>query len=160
MTVPSPFDRLNLDPRLACEFLAVFARYEFALKAAGFADGDEKKAEAAWDRYARAIDAGFTRLNSAELTAAVAYLLGQPPKKQIVVKGKIQWLDAPPDANVPRAEQALLMVRRVRNNLFHGGKFLPAEADGDRDRLLVEHALTVLRACLPLQQDVVAAYEN
>jgi len=158
----SPFDRLNLDPALACEFLGVFARYEFALKAAGFADGDEKKAEAAWDRYARAIDARFSGLNSAELKTAVDYLLGRPPKKQIVVKGKIDWLDAPPDVNLPRAEQVFVMVRRVRNNLFHGGKFLAAEAGGDpdRDRLLVDHALTVLRACLPLHQDVAAAYEN
>jgi hypothetical protein len=162
MIVGSPFHRLNLDPALACEFLAVFARFEFALKAAGFVDGDEKKAEPAWDRYARAIDAAFTHLKGAELRVAVAYLLLQPPKKQIVVQGKIDWLDAPPDGNLPRAEQVLLMVRRVRNNLFHGGKFLAAEAGGDpdRDRLLVDHALMVLRACLPLHQDVAAAYEN
>jgi hypothetical protein len=153
MTVNSPFDRLNLDPRLACEFLAVFARYEFALKASGFAEGDDAKA--AWDRYARNIDAGLTQLNSAELTAAVDYLLGQPPKKQILVNGKLQWRDAPPDVHLPRAEQALLMVRRVRNNLFHGGKFIPGD---ERDQVLVNHSLVVLQACLPLDADVAAAY--
>jgi hypothetical protein len=157
MTVSSPFDRLNLDARLACEFLAVFARYEFALKATGFAKG--KDATAAWDSYARAIDAAFTQLKSAELTAAIDYLISQPPKKQVLVKGKLRWADAPPDANLPRAEQVILMVRRVRNNLFHGGKFLPV-AGGDRDQVLVNHALVVLHACLPLNANVAAAYAS
>jgi hypothetical protein len=155
MIMNSPFDRLNLDRQLACEFLAVFARYEFALKAAGFAEGDEAKP--AWDRYARTIDAGFTQLNIAELTTAVDYLINQPPKKQVLVNGNLQWRDAPPDPNVLPAEQVLVMVRRVRNNLFHGGKFLPG---GDRDQLLVHHALVVLRACLPLHGDVAASYES
>jgi hypothetical protein len=39
----------------------------------------------------------------------------------------------------------LLLVRRIRNNLFHGAKFLlGGERDFDRDRQLVEAALTVL----------------
>jgi len=49
------------------------------------------------------------------------------------------------------------MVRRVRNNLFHGGKFLPG---GDRDQVLVQYALAVLRACLPLNADVETAYAS
>jgi hypothetical protein len=53
------------------------------------------------------------------------------------------------------------MVRRVRNNLFHGGKFLaPEGAENDRDQLLVQHSLTVLRACIPLSAQVTAAYEH
>jgi hypothetical protein len=155
MNMGSPFDRLNVDRQLASEFLAVFARYEFALKAAGFANGGNRKVEAAWDLYAKSIDGAFAQLNCPELAAATDYLINQAPKKQVLVGGKIEWRDAPPDAKKPRAEQVLLMVRRVRNNLFHGGKFLPG---GDRDQVLVNHALVVLKACLPLNADVSAAY--
>lgn len=151
----SPLDRLNLDPQLACEFLAVFARYEFALKAAGFAHGDD--ATASWDRYARTVDAAFAGLNDKDLRVAIDYLLTQPPKKQVLDHGNLQWRDAPPDPNLSRAEQVLLMVRRVRNNLFHGGKFLPGS---DRDEMLVSHSLVVLQACLPLNTDVATAYAS
>ena len=43
-----------------------------------------------------------------------------------------------------------------------GGKFFPTEAGGDpnRDQLLVQHSLVVLRACLPLHPDVEAAFAN
>jgi len=51
------------------------------------------------------------------------------------------------------------MVRRVRNNLFHGGKFLPVPpGDPDRDKLLVQHSLTVLRTCMSLHKRVAASY--
>ncbi len=130
-------------------------RYEFALKAAGLAHGED--ATPSWDRYANTIDAGLARLNSPELTAAIDYLLTQPPKKQVLDGGRLQWRDAPPDPNQSRAAQVLLMVRRVRNNLFHGGKFIPG---GDRDQVLVNHALVVLQSCLPLNADVSAAYAS
>jgi hypothetical protein len=159
-TVGSPFNRLNLDRQLACEFLAVFARYEFALKAVGFADGDAREVKASWDRYSRAIDAQFTRLVDEELNLAVDYLLREPPKKQILVDGRIRWVDAPPDPHLPRTGQVLGMVRRVRNNLFHGGKFLVPPGGGERDELLVTRSLVVLRACLRLNADVAEAYAH
>jgi hypothetical protein len=157
----SPFHGLNFDPQLACEFLAVFARFEFALKAARLAYGDNKKVAADWDEYARAIDADFRQLQKQndELDAAVNYLINHPPKGQVLLNGKLDWRDAPPDANKPCAEQVLLMVRRVRNNLFHGGNFPPA-ADANRDRLLVSHSLVVLHACSPLHHDVEQAYAS
>ena len=78
----------------------------------------------------------------------------------MLASGTIHWLDVPPDPNLTCAERVLLMVRRVRNNLFHGGKFLAPEGGRDRDQLLVTHSLVVLRACLPLDAQVAAACEN
>ena len=43
------------DVRLAHDFLSTFARFEFALKAAGYLKGDEKRAEADWDRFGDAV---------------------------------------------------------------------------------------------------------
>lgn len=154
----SPFDHLNLDRELACEFLGIFARYEYALKAVGFANGDDRDVKAAWDQFARSIDAKLAQLDDEDLRTAATYLLREPPKKQILQNKRLRWLDSPPDANLPQAEQVLLMVRRVRNNLFHGGKFLEPQGNGERDHLLVSRSLTVLLACLPLNTEVEAAY--
>src|SRR5689334_7163830 len=104
MAVNSPLDRLNLDARLASEFLGVFARYEFALKAVGFAAGDP--VQPMWDDYAKSIDPAFTKITDAQVTAAVDYLLSNPPKKQVLRSGKLTWETTPLD-NVPRAQQVL-----------------------------------------------------
>lgn len=157
----SPFQRLNIDSQLACEFLAVFSRCEFALKAVGFARGDDTRVDPDWEQFGRSIDAPFNLAQEPPLAEAVAYLLSHPPKKQVLIGERIEWRDAPPDRNLSQAERVLLAVRRVRNNLFHGGKFLASdEPSNDRDRLLVQHSLTVLRACIPLHPQVFAAYEN
>lgn len=77
----SAFNNINLPRNLACDFLAVFARSEYALKAAGFARGNERQAEADWDAFAKAISKSFDASNSQDLRAAVDYLLTKPPKK-------------------------------------------------------------------------------
>jgi hypothetical protein len=157
--VSSPFDSLGLDPGLACEFLAVFARFEFALKASGYANGYDAKA--AWDRYSRAIDGRFARLDGPELAAAAEYLLSDPSRKQVVRSGELTW-ESTALGGAPRAQRVLLMVRRVRNNLSHGGKFPAGGTRGDpgRDQALVQHSLVVLRACLPLDPSVEAAFSG
>ena len=151
--------KLNVPVDLACEFLAVFARSEFALKAAGFANGNEKQAEANWEAFAEAIAKAFDPSKTQELNAAVEYLLKYPPKKQVLINKKLEFVDATPDNNKSKVQQVLLMVRRVRNNLFHGGKFLPGPpSDPKRDALLVEYSLTVLHACIPLHGNVSIVY--
>jgi hypothetical protein len=133
---------------------------EYALKASGFARGNEKNVEADWDAFAKHIGTVLDPSISEDLQVAVDYLLTTPPKKQ-VLKKNIAWLDSPPDNKQSLAQQVLSMVRRVRNNLFHGGKFMPvANAHRDRDELLVKHSLVVLRACIPLNHSVERAYRE
>jgi hypothetical protein len=157
--VDSAFSFLKIPTDRACDFLGVFARSEYALKAAGFARGDERQAEADWDAFAQAIADDFDLSKNHNLRAAVDYLLTKPPKKQVLKNKSLQFFDAPPDKNQRRAQQVLLMVRRVRNNLFHGGKFLPVPTgDPDRDKLLIQHSLTVLRTCISLHNGVSRNY--
>jgi hypothetical protein len=74
-----------MPPELAYDFLAVFSRMEYALKSTlTFASGDEKGVEAAWDVFARHVDAAFCGITDTGFVAAVNYMLTSQPRKQVV----------------------------------------------------------------------------
>ena len=155
----SPLHGLRLPQVLACEFLSVFARCEYALKASGFARGDETRVDANWDAFAQEIDLDMSANANPDVAAAIEYLLSQPPRKQVLLQGALEWRDAPPDASLPRTLQVLAMVRRVRNNLFHGGKMgIDPNAPFERDELLVRHSLVILHHCSLAHERLAQAY--
>jgi len=156
------FHQLHMPPQLACDLLAVFSRMEYALKSTiRFASGNDKGVEAAWDVFAKDIDEKFGAINDTSFLDAVKYLLTSPPRKQVIRDGVLRFEDQAIDTQQPKAQQVLLLVRRVRNNLFHGGKHLPdGEVETGRNATLVRHALTVLTHCIALDPDVRARYEH
>jgi hypothetical protein len=155
------FRHLHIPPELACQFLAVFSRMEYALKSTRYAIGSEKKVDPAWDSFANEIDDAFLQIEDPEVVAARNYLLTRPPRKQTLAGNRITFTDQIIDANQKQTQQILLMVRTVRNNLFHGGKYLPeGEQEAGRNHLLVRHGLTVLLACSKLDQEVRNSFER
>ena len=145
---------------LAFQFFKTFARFEYALKTAGFHAGKGLKAEPNWDAFAKSINSFFDQEHQGDLGRAVHYIIDQPPRIQMVnTTGEFEWADEPETG--PTARKLLLYIRRVRNNLFHGGKF-----DGhhwfapDRSDLLMRHSLTVLQACLNASSAVKETYNN
>ena len=156
------FRHLHMPAELACEFLAVFSRMEYALKATRFPEGHQGKVFASWDRFANETDHAFDDSSSENLKNSVDYMTSNPPRKQVLVDGgRIQFRDFPRDPNQAQLQQLLLMVRVVRNNLFHGGKHLPTgENEQGRNELLVRHSLTILRECSTLLPDVRESYEQ
>ena len=144
------FPQLPLPPDLAYDFLGTFARCEYALKTSGFARAKRNSVEAGWDDFAKEIGEYFDRIKDNEFKSAVAYLIAEPPRKQVLLEGRLSWKDSPPDGKSSSAQQAILMVRRVRNNLFHGAKIWSPERhlEGDRDERLVRCSLTVLKHCM------------
>ena len=99
-------------------------------------------------------DSAFNPERTEELRHAVQYLRKQPPKKQVLTGGELDWKPVPLN-NVPLLQQLLMAVRRTRNNLFHGGKFQQGllEEPG-RDRTLLLSCITVLEECLSLDEQV------
>lgn len=155
------FRHLQMPPELACKFLAVFSRLEYALKASGYAVGNESRIDPAWDRFANEIDGTFANLQNEVVAEARNYLLSSPPRKQVLKDSRVIFQDQRIDENQRKAQQVLLMVRTVRNNLFHGGKHLPdGEKEPNRNFHLVDSALKVLEACSALNTEVRAAYEH
>ena len=156
----APFPHMPIPQALAYEFLGTFARCEYALKDSGFAKGSAASVEANWDTFATAIDWHFRRVNDEDFKVAVHFLLTEPPRKQVLRNGRVDWKESPPDNNLPKVQQVLLMVRRIRNNLFHGAKvWSPEYANRARDIKLVKAGLVVLKQCVLLNQGVHMTYE-
>ena len=122
--VAAPWHKLAVPTNEAVEFLGVFARFEFALKYAGYRGRSANNAVTAnWDTFAATVRAQFNKAATAQLAAAVDYLIQHPPKRQEVdPTGALVFAVVQHDQTKTELEQALICVRRVRNNLFHGGK--------------------------------------
>lgn len=155
------YKHLNMPSELAIKLMASFTRAEYALKSTGYADGNESRVDPAWDRYANEIHEKFIEINDKEIDEASDYLLNNPPRKQILSSGRVAFIERQIDHNQKSTQQLLLIVRSVRNNLFHGGKFLPeGELEAGRNQKLVETALLVLSACISLNPKVQTSYEH
>lgn len=165
MTEPEPrLGPFTNHPQLddvAHRFFRQFSRLEYALKATGKLVRKDGPAEASWAEFSDLIDKQFSSLlsTSEPLSRACDYILSSPPKKQVARAGDIAWSDAPPHAK-STTELVHRYVCRVRNNLFHGGKFNAEWFDPERSKELIEHSITILEHSIRLSPDVLAAYEN
>jgi hypothetical protein len=153
------------DKDLIFEFFAVFSRFEYALKRSGFIpkgkdsvpkDGDAK---ADWTTYELELRGQFAKIQDQEFLEACAYITLEAPKKQVVEDGRLGWEPANPHEFKER--DVLILLRRVRNNLFHGGKYPSGPVpDQARNNNAIRSCLVVLDACLGLSPNVAAAFNE
>lgn len=158
----SMLDELKIGPRiesliehlpgreLAFRFTVIFSRFEYAIKAGGFATGGAGSVRADWDHFAHKLPDLGTLDNEILLREAIAELRADPPRKQVLLDGNICWKTC--DFVLAGNAGLFMMVRRIRNNLFHGGK---TPFDDGRDARLLTNALIVLTAALALSDDTV-----
>jgi hypothetical protein len=135
------YKSVDFDRELVFKFFAVFSLFEYALKSAGFRN-ESGDAMPDWEIFARKIEKRFNPKSSPEIEEAVKYLFEKPPKRQ-VVHGTLGWQERTRPAGKTDCEWLSLIIRAVRNNLFHGGKFI---YERPRDTLLIQHSLTILEA--------------
>lgn len=152
MRMPSPFDSLQMPRELACEFFAVFSRFEYALKESGFLYVNRNgRAAPDWDSFAAAVTLQF--IPTSELAQAIDFLNHEPPQIQT---SAYNWQHVPLRGATPVA-MALDAAQRIRNNLFHGGKHTLHSPPG-RDEALVQAAIVVLLGCISQNNSLRAAY--
>lgn len=146
----------HLDAKLMFTFFAAFSRFEFALKAAGYLKNGVD-AEPNWVSFAEAVEESFRAAceSDAALQNAVSFLCEDPPKKQ---KRDLSWRPVQRQGPLESAKNVFDIVKRIRNNLFHGGKAQRQSADGDRDNRLVRNSLIVLDRALKMDSDVGDAF--
>ena len=143
-------------------FLALFARSECALKCTGFVHaGRYGQAEANWEEYADRVSESVAALSDATFVAAREALLNPPPMRQHLEGNRIRWRPNPRRPDETDTLYLLRVVRDVRNNLFHGGKYQDGPVEElARDRRLIDNATAVLEACVELEPRVRAAFED
>ena len=100
-------------------------------------------------------------LGSESFKAAAKVLIGLAPKCQIVVDGKLGW-ETVEQGQADDVKHALFLLRTVRNNLFHGGKYEhggPVQ-DVARDTEILTAALALLGECYKLNEIVETCVEE
>lgn len=140
---------------LTFHFFKTFSRMEYALKAAGFRVGNSSRVDPNWDCFSEKIAPKFEE-NAINILAAIEYYTGYPPKKQVLVDEQLDWSDTLPDCR-SRAELMINLIKRVRNNLFHGGKF-EQSGNEERDEMLLRHGIELLEFCRDCSVPVQNAY--
>ncbi|MFA5863671.1 MAG: hypothetical protein WC975_03195 [Phycisphaerae bacterium] len=151
----------GIDKNLIQDFFCGFARFEYALKRAGYLKENEKRVMLDWDSFAKDISGKLDKDPDPKLKKAIEYLTVHPPKKQVVKEKKLGWQDISKIDSKGIEAWILRVIRTIRNNLFHGGKFTgkPVEEVARNDKLL-NASVIVLRKIVRLNQFVFKFYDE
>lgn len=114
--------RTDITPPLqeaAFDFLFWFSRFEFGLKEKQFLKSTDagKKAEPNWDKFVKKHRNGY-----AAGPGARALIAARPRQQVVASNAGMAWKELQFEANEFELQKVTLLLRLVRNNLFHGGK--------------------------------------
>ena len=143
-----------------------FARFEFALKASGFRRARGGGVEPAWENFIDSITGKFDKNDNGPLKKACSYVLKNPPQRQVLKNNDdengIAWEKPNCPQNSENETKFLInMVKRIRNNLFHGGKHdSEFPNNSERKTILLKNALIILSYCLSLNEKLKYYYED
>jgi hypothetical protein len=150
------------DKERVFRFLATFSRWEYALKHNGFCRrGARGQAEPDWRAFAIAHDVALAAVICPEFVAARGALLANPPKYEKICGNGIEWHPNPrrPIETVD-ADYLLRVVRDIRNNLFHGGKFSGGSLELAQDRHLINNAIRLLEGAAVIHPGIKAKLDE
>ena len=150
--------RLEVESSTVFDFFVVFSRFEYALKRhRRFTKGNGKRVKASWEAFALDVEQRSGARLSDHFPESSNYLLEHPPKTQILTSRGLDWQPTERRQDDSDFSYLLLLVRVVRNNLFHGGKFpIPTGPvmDEGRNRKLIESCLDLIEVCLEMSPEV------
>lgn len=154
------YRQVDFDRKLIFKFFTVFSLFEYALKKTQYKRSNNGKVEATWDDFARDISLQFHPRRGSQLESSVNYLMTNPTAKQILDANNqlsFEYSVVRPTSITNDVVWLSLVIRRVRNNLFHGGKFGYRRP---RDPNLINHSLVILESWAHLHPDVEWELEN
>jgi hypothetical protein len=143
-------------------FLVMYTRSEYALKRVFPRKGPFGRVEPDWKAFAGSIAADLATMQDQTFVRARDRLFVAAPRQYAFVGNATHWIANPRRATERTdAEYLLRVVRDVRNNLFHGGKYpdpdeTPEELANDQD--LIDSAALVLERCLRLNPLVMQTF--
>lgn len=129
---------------ISFRFFRLFAHYEWALKQMGYGKAARNgTAEANWDKFAKDFGGALMESEDQHVVEAREYILAIPPKREMWVNGRTSWEASPAERRCART--LFIHIRRVRNNLYHGGKFYDGHwFDEERSVELIKRSLLLL----------------
>jgi hypothetical protein len=162
MTLRVPDHSLNIDRVALAEFLINFARFEYAIKAAGYSRNNNGYAEPDWENYCSSLTTDFWSAPDADLGPPLRYIRHKPPKKLVkLVNGELRWKPRTLDATWSEPRKVLFLAQGVRNNVVHGSKFIAREsAEHNRNAKLMAAATAILIAFLSHSNDVREVFDG
>lgn len=128
---------------LAFEFFYWFSRFEFALKENGLLKaGPHNSAQADWNKFIATFEMHY------EIDIAAEELLANPPDVQVVDNGHAwRWSPLTLSDDQSNLSKITLILKTIRNNLFHGGKHGAEGWDKpDRVEFLLSRGIQVLNS--------------
>ncbi|MER9951856.1 hypothetical protein [Mesorhizobium sp. M0047] len=145
----------NRLPARGLELMRVVTRFEYALKEIGYGrPGKNGEVDVDWDGFANTeLKAAFFK--RIQENAVAPTLLSKPPSKQILTGKTLDWEEGSPPTSV---QDLFGAMRRVRNNLVHGGK--SGDKDSDRNDKLVSESIDVLTEALRTHADLRFMFEG
>jgi hypothetical protein len=157
VSFPLPPDAL--DRNVVFDFFWQFSVFEFALKHGGFvrSRNNNSYAEADWKTFGNTIDEKFTRAlsTSPDFGRAVLKIRSLSPRREMYTRGRLHWEHIDPLPNESQTAFTLTLLKTVRNNLFHGGKYPNGRTfDTARNRELLHISLTILNKCYELHPGI------
>ncbi|PWJ83729.1 hypothetical protein C7441_108123 [Pseudaminobacter salicylatoxidans] len=126
---------------LICDFFFWFSRFESALKENNWLQSKTVNATALadWKGFVEAYGGDYVPSNAA------GRLVVANPQKQIVGDAGLTFTEVTFTDSASQLDRVTLLLKTVRNNLFHGGKHGSAYWDDpERIRLLLPLCITVL----------------
>lgn len=168
MTGSAPIRSIAGDDKLVFEFFVMFSRFECGLIRAGFVRKGSSYGSAApdWKAFSKAISSHLASCSDGPYTKAKDFLLKNPPQQQkFVAPASMKWEPNAKGGKETDAQYLLRLVRDVRNNLFHGGKYPagnggPIDGEMLRNAELLKAGMAILQACLSFHDKVKDHYDE
>lgn len=128
---------------LIMDFFVLFSRIEYAMKqTTRYRRGTSSQPKADWSKLSEDMSHFIHMPDNHEVALAIQRLTDNPPKKVVVIENMLKW----ESVNAVDKQEVFFQIACVRNNLFHGGKFL--EDIEKRDISLIEDSCLILKYCL------------
>lgn len=129
---------------LVLDFVVAFAKFENCAKTLRLIEDNTSRPVVSWQKVSLRIDGAFQRKVQSDeaLRQLVEWLKREPPQKQVIVDGRPGFRSVFPSGQND-TEVLLVLVARIRNNLFHGSKGFERD-DAVRDEDLLTAGLKLI----------------
>ena len=129
------------DLKLKCfEFFYWFSRFEYALKENGYLKkGPYDAATPDWEKFRDQYAQQF------QLSEEAKSILDAPPQRQVYKNMSCAWEETNLNREQTELGKIILILKTIRNNLFHGGKSSQKDWDNpDRNIFLLTNGKALL----------------